>query len=61
MNTELAKVRRSITELEHKLAHETLSDGVRTLGARMLRLLQRNEEKLMAQALDAFERPELLQ
>jgi hypothetical protein len=61
VNTELQKVRCSITELEHKLAHETLSTSVRTLGARMLRLLQKNEEKLLVQALDAFERPEVLQ
>jgi hypothetical protein len=61
MNTELQKVRRSITELEHKLADENLSDGVRTLATRMLRLVQKNEETLMVQALNAFERPDVLQ
>jgi hypothetical protein len=61
MNTELAKVRRSITELEHKLADENLSDGVRALAVRALRLVQANEEKLLTKVLDTLERPEVLQ
>jgi hypothetical protein len=61
MNTELQKVRHSIDFLEHKLADENLSDGVRALAVRALPLVQKNEEKLLAQALDAFERPEVLQ
>jgi hypothetical protein len=61
MNTELQKVRRSITELEHKLADENLSDGVRTLAMRMLRLVQKNEGELLTKVLNAFERPEVLQ
>jgi hypothetical protein len=61
MNAELTKVRRSITELEHKLEDENLSDGVRTLTTRMLRLVQKNEETLLTKVLDTLERPEVLQ
>jgi hypothetical protein len=61
MSTELMKTRRSIAELEHRLEDEALSVGVRALATRMLQLVQKNEEKLLTQALDTFERPEVLQ
>jgi hypothetical protein len=60
MNTELQKVRRSIAELEHKLADENLSANTKALVHRMLRLVRQNEDELLAQALAAFERPEVL-
>jgi hypothetical protein len=61
MNTELQKVRRSITELERKLEDENLSDSVRALATRALRLVRMNEETLLMQALNAHERPDVLQ
>jgi hypothetical protein len=61
MNTELQKVRRSITELEHKLADENLSANTKAFAARALKLIRKNEETLMVQALNAFERPDVLQ
>jgi hypothetical protein len=61
MNVELQKVRRSITEIERKLEDENLSDGVRALATRALRLVRMNEETLLMQALNAAERPDVLQ
>jgi len=61
MNTELQKVRHSIEFLEHKLADDTISDGVRALAVRALRLVHANEEKLLTKVLDTLERPEVLQ
>jgi hypothetical protein len=61
MNTELQKARRAITELEHKLADENLSANTKAFAARALKLIRKNEETLLAQALNAFERPEVLQ
>ena len=61
MNVELQKVRRSITEIERKLEDQNLSDGVRALATRALRLVRMNEETLLMQALNAAERPDVLQ
>jgi hypothetical protein len=61
MNAELQKVRRSITEIERKLEDENLSDSVRALATRALRLVRMNEETLLMQALNAAERPDVLQ
>jgi hypothetical protein len=57
----LDEVRRSITELEHKLADENLSANTKAFAARALKLIRKNEETLLLQALDAFERPPVLQ
>ena len=61
MNVELTKVRRSITELERKLDDENLSANTKAFAARALKLIRKNEETLLTQALNAFERPEVLQ
>jgi hypothetical protein len=61
MNAELQKVRQSITEIERKLEDENLSDSVRALATRALRLVRMNEETLLMQALNAAERPDVLQ
>jgi hypothetical protein len=61
MTTDLQKARHSIAFLERKLADENLSDGVGTLAARALRLVQRNEQALLMQTLNAAERPDVLQ
>jgi uncharacterized protein (UPF0147 family) len=61
MTAELQKVRQSIAELEHKLADGDLSDNVRALAERALRLVRMNEEALLMRALNAYERPEVLQ
>jgi hypothetical protein len=61
MNAELQKVRRSIAEIELKLEDGNLSDSVRALATRALRLVRANEETLLMQALNAAERPDVLQ
>jgi hypothetical protein len=57
----LQKARHSIAFLERKLEDENLSDGVKQLAARALRLVRKNEETILMQALNAAERPEVLQ
>jgi hypothetical protein len=61
MNVELQEVRRSISEIERKLGDSNLSDGVRALAQRALRLVRANEETLLMQALNAAGRPDVLQ
>jgi hypothetical protein len=57
----LQDVRRSIAAIERKLEDENLSDSVRALATRALRLVRMNEETILMQALNAHERPDVLQ
>jgi hypothetical protein len=57
----LQDVRRSIAAIERKLEDENLTDSIRALATRALRLVRMNEETLLMQALNAHERPDVLQ
>ena len=57
----LQEARRTIAAFERKLNDPHIGGTARALAARAHRLFQLQAETLMAQALNAFERPEVLQ
>jgi hypothetical protein len=57
----LREARRTIAAFERKLNDPHIGAAARALAARAHRLVRMNEETLMMQALNAAERPDVLQ
>jgi hypothetical protein len=57
----LREARRTIAAFERKLNDPHIGAAARALAARAHRLFQLQAETMMAQALNAFERPEVMQ